>query len=225
MKQVAKRLIHTLSPGVYENIRKRRFLRRLGTRDDSYLVTSGFLKSFELGYPCRLDGSPLPWMSYGVIALLEERLTNDITLFEYGSGYSTLFYAERVKRVVSVEYNQDWYNNIRARAEPNVELIYQPLEYDGDYCRLINRQHGTFDVVIVDGRDRVRCAINSFDALSERGVIILDDSAREKYREATDFLLGKGLRKLDFHGLKPASKELGPSQTSVFYTRDNCLGI
>jgi len=28
-------------------------------------VTSGFLKSFELGYPCRLDGSPLPRMSYG----------------------------------------------------------------------------------------------------------------------------------------------------------------
>lgn len=52
-------------PHFYEDIRQRRFLRRLRTCDGSYLVTSGFLKSFELGYPCRLDGSPLPRMSYG----------------------------------------------------------------------------------------------------------------------------------------------------------------
>lgn len=65
MKQVAKPLIRTVSPHFYEDIRQRRFLRRLRTCDGSYRVTSGFLKSFELGYPCRLEGNPLPRMSYG----------------------------------------------------------------------------------------------------------------------------------------------------------------
>jgi tRNA A58 N-methylase Trm61 len=146
-------------------------------------------------------------------------------IFEYGSGYSTLFYSQLVKHVVSVEYDKEWYEKIREMAGRNVQLIYQAMEYDGEYCRLINQQNRKFDVIVVDGRDRVRCAINSCRSLSENGVIIFDDSMREKYSDGIKFLLDNGFRKIDFVGLKPASKELGPAQTSIFYRPGNCLGI
>ena len=62
-----------------------------------------FITSYKINIPCRPDGTPLPWMNYNAISFLEERLTKDLCLLEYGSGYSTPFFASFVKTVVSVE--------------------------------------------------------------------------------------------------------------------------
>ena len=69
----------------------------------SYLKKSGYLKSVITNKPCRQDGSPIPWMNYNIISFLEQRLSKDLSLFEYGSGNSTLFFADLVGSVVSVE--------------------------------------------------------------------------------------------------------------------------
>jgi len=223
MKSIVRTAVRSISPALYHEIRKLRFLYLLADRDNSYLITSGFMKSHELGHPCRQDGTPLPWMNYAIIAFLEQRLRKDMILFEYGSGYSTLFFADRVKRVVSAEHDNAWYETIRHMVGPNVELLYQPLEEDGEYCRLINRRNDRFDVIVVDGRDRVRCAINGYQSLSASGVVILDDSEKDKYAEAGRFYADKGFKRLDFAGLKFSG--FSSAHTSVFYRSTNCLGI
>ena len=65
---------------------------RLFFGHDSFLVKTGFLRSCAEGHPCRKDGTPLPWKNYAIIRFLEERLKPSLSMFEYGSGYSTLFF-------------------------------------------------------------------------------------------------------------------------------------
>ncbi|MGZ3778662.1 MAG: FkbM family methyltransferase, partial [Mucilaginibacter sp.] len=81
----------------------------------------------------------------------------------------------------------------------------------------------SFDIIIVDGRDRVNCCKQAVDALSPTGVIVLDDSEREFYREAVDFLLKKRFKQLAFTGISPGL--FYRKATSVFYKDVNCLEI
>jgi len=102
-----------------------RLYKKIIRNQKSALNTSGWLESFKRGYPCDLRGDPLPWMNYAVIALLNERLNRSMQLFEFGSGYSTKFYAKRVALVTSVEYDLDWYELLNSDKPDNVSLLYQ----------------------------------------------------------------------------------------------------
>lgn len=196
---------------------------RLLFKRDSSLVTLGWFQSQLQGHPCRGDGSPLPWMNYSVIHFLETRLRNDLTLFEYGSGYSTLFFGQRVAEVTAVEHDSTWQQAISPQTPANARVLYQALDYDGDYCRAVAQSGQKYDLVVVDGRDRVRCTIQACDCLSPQGVILLDDSDRFKYQAGIQYLRERGFRQLDFRGLKPVDHAEG--QTSLFYRPNNCLGI
>ncbi len=196
---------------------------RLFRHHDSYLRSSGLFHSYRRGYPVDQRDRPLPWMNYNIIGLLDERLGPELKIFEYGSGYSTLFFAERAAKVVSVEYDRAWYEQMKPSLPDNVTLLHEELEYDGPYCRSILRDEELFDLVVVDGRDRVRCSENATARLSERGVILFDDTDREAYAAGLDALRDQGFRSLDLEGLKP----LGfiRHRCTLFYRPDNCLGI
>lgn len=189
----------------------------------SMLRTSGFIESVKRKRPCRPDGSPIPWMNYNVISLLEERLGKDVSLFEYGSGNSTLFFADLVGQVVSVECEEAWYREIADSMPDNVTLLlHAPFDAEA-YVNTVTEQQQRFDVIVVDAEERPRCMLKAPDALTDRGVILLDDAARDAYQPATQELLGRGFRKLDFEGLKPGG--IRAYRTTVFYRPDNVLGI
>ena len=119
-----------------------------------------------------------------------------MSLFEFGSGYSTLFYSKLVRTVISVEHDKVWFNLMESKIPDNVSLIYKEKDIDGNYCRSITEFKQEFDVVVVDGRDRVNCAKQAIGKVSKIGVIILDDSGRERYLEAID-----QAKKKEFHAL------------------------
>ena len=196
---------------------------RLLYKSDSYLVMSGYIRSLQEGYPCKLNGDPIPWMNYNVISFLESRFTKDITLFEYGSGYSTLFYSKLVREVTSIETDVDWYNKMEKLIGNNVQLICLDFKEGGEYSRYISKTNKKYDVVVIDGKDRNRCAENAIDSLSERGVIIFDDTGSSAYAAGVRFLVNRGFRKLDFEGLKAGG--FGLDRASVFYKKNNCLDL
>lgn len=189
----------------------------------SYVHTVGWMKSLERGHPCTRKGEPLPWMNYPVVSFLQERLKEDFILFEYGSGYSTLFYSKYVKKVVSVEHNLHWYENLTEMVSENVQLYHIKKDVDGAYARTIKRSEDLYDVVIIDGRDRVNCIKQSMDRLSHGGVLLLDDSERRKYRKGIQYLTDNGFLHLSFEGLKPIDSFM--SRATLFYRRDNCFTI
>lgn len=192
-------------------------------RKTTYMHETGWVESLKRGYPCDKDGSEVPWMNYSVIALLKERLNKNISMFEYGCGYSTLFYSRLVRDVIALEYNKVWLDHIKQKSPDNVQWVYKAQDTDGEYCRAITEFDRVFDFVVVDGRDRVNCVRQSVLRLSEVGVILLDDSSRDKYSEALQIAEREGFRALNIEGLKPTGRKI--DRTTIFYRDGNCLGL
>ncbi|UCD63926.1 MAG: FkbM family methyltransferase [Candidatus Zixiibacteriota bacterium] len=192
-------------------------------RDASYLQEVGFFESYFQRMPVDRASRALPWLTYAAIAFLEDRIRADMSVFEFGSGGSTLWWSQRVARVVSCEHDSRWYELMKPRLSPEVEYLYYDLEPGGDYSKAVCRYSREFDIILIDGRDRVNCAINSLPALKPAGVIIWDNSDRERYRQGCDHLAACGFKRLDFGGFGPISASR--SCTSVFYRLGNCLGI
>lgn len=188
-----------------------------------YLSEIGWIKSFDQKIPVGKDNEPLPWVTYSFIHFVKDRLHKGLTIAEFGSGNSTLFYAQHVKKVLSVEHESDWFEKIKKTVPSNVNLIFRKLDVNGEYAGFLKDQPGSVDIVIVDGRDRVNCLKNSLPALNAGGVIVLDDSERTEYRPGIEFLLQNGFKKIDFWGLAPGV--FYNKSTTVFYKKENCLNI
>lgn len=188
-----------------------------------YLANIGWFSSFDNQQAMDQQGDPLPWVTYSFIDFIKPRLSKNLSIFEYGSGSSTLFYAKHVKRVVSVEHDEAWYNKIVKSKAQNAEMIFSKLETGGEYSKKAATLGEQFDIIIVDGRDRVNCCISSISALTPAGVLVLDDSERPEYDKARTFLKDAGFKELSFSGISPGLFYL--KATSVFYKADNCLHI
>jgi spermidine synthase len=102
-------------------------------------------------------------------------------------------------------------------------MVFCELKSNGDYCRMPVKLNVKFDVIIVDGRDRVNCCKQAIEALSPDGVVVLDDSEREFYAPGIAFLKEHGFKQLSFSGISPGL--FYNKATSVFYKSNNCLGI
>jgi hypothetical protein len=188
-----------------------------------YLHDIGWFKAFDSKSPVDNYGDPIPWVTYSFIDFIEERLNKQHTVFEFGSGNSTYFYAKYAGIVVSVEHDKHWYDKIVDRKPENSEMIFCELIRGGDYCHVPGKLKEKFDIIIVDGRDRVNCCRQAIDALSPEGVVVLDDSEREQYKPGIEFLVKSGFKHIAFSGISPGL--FYRKSTSVFYKDDNCLGI
>jgi predicted O-methyltransferase YrrM len=189
----------------------------------NYLEPSGWLQSARVRRPVDADGNPLPWYTYAAIAFLATRVRKDLEVFEFGSGNSTLWWADRVASVTSVEHLAEWAAIVRPDLPDNAQVQIVPLEADGDYARAALTSGRLFDVIVIHGRDRINCARHSLSALKPGGVMIWDNTERRRYRSGYEALTEAGFRRLNFRGLAPIrGKEV---ETTIFYRPDNCLGI
>jgi hypothetical protein len=188
-----------------------------------YLYDIGWTKSIITREIIDVDGNPLPWVTYPFIQFIEPRLNNSLSVFEYGSGNSTHYYSKRVASVSCVEHDKLWYDQIKAAMPANVNLFYSELADGGEYCHYAARTNQLYEMIIVDGRDRVNSCIHCLPALTSSGVIILDDSEREKYAGAHAFLTAQGFKKINFWGTAPAIDYL--KCTTIFYRAGNILDI
>lgn len=110
----------------------------------------GYLRgkaTVEIGYP---------WLSYGAIIALEQIVTPEFDILEFGAGGSTIFFSRRCRSVKSFESDKEWYDKVKKALpeESNVELNYsnihqtlaaikeEPLEY--------------YDIILVDSGPHYR---------------------------------------------------------------------
>lgn len=54
----------------------------------------------------------VPWITFSAIKFLEQTLTKEMVVYEFGSGGSTLFLAKKVKQVYSVEHDPKWLQTV-----------------------------------------------------------------------------------------------------------------
>lgn len=134
----------------------------------------------------------IPWFSYAAIDFLSGFLRPQMSVFEYGSGGSTIFFSKRVKQVQSVEDDASWYEFVSKRLKEkglaNVSVKLCPFDFknpvgfeDSAYCRALPNER--FDVIVVDGKEewvhvRPTCFKLAEKHIKPGGIIIVDDSWR-----------------------------------------------
>ena len=184
--------------------------------------------------PLAISKLGVPWWSYRAVDKVDAWLASrprPIRVFEYGAGASTIWLADRTDEIFSVEHHQGFadYISPTLRSLPAVELfVVQPthgacprvpsakegnenLDFS-DYVAAIDQVKGSFDLIVIDGRARTACLAHAGKRLADDGVIVFDNSARRRYRQAIEAC---GLVELKFRGLVPTLPY--PDQTSVLY--------
>jgi len=186
----------------------------------NYLSSSGWLNSLFLGKPVNYNSKPVPWYTYPAIEFIENKLSGDFCVFEYGSGQSSLWWAEKVKKVSSVESNPTWYSHIKEVMPDNVKLTL--IEANEPYASEILRfPDNHFDCIIIDGINRNRCAEHCVTKLKQYGFIVFDNTDNSDFDEGVKFLLSKGFKRIDFYGLIPSYTY--KNCTSVFFLEEELL--
>lgn len=209
---------------IYQKMYALRHLQKLSTRNGAYLVETGYIKSIKRMEPVNKKGEPIPWMNYSFIDFLEPRLDKEMKVFEYGSGYSTLYLSGRVGSVTSIEYDKGWYEKMEQDLDDknNCKIAYYPVPESYNVA-IKDFGEELYDIIIVDGRDREECVKHIIPYLSSGGVVLLDDSWKEKFNKVFAFFKEEGFRELSFTGLKAGGMIV--EKTTVFYRDDNVLGI
>jgi hypothetical protein len=195
---------------------------------------SGQVRSAVTGKVVDRHGEPLPWLTYPAIDFLGSLSLEGKRVLEFGSGYSTLWWAKHADSVLSFEADRRWMDSMAHRMPANATVLPLPTDPNDKFHRtvgldtLLKETLGDqrFDVIVIDGVDRVGTARASLPYLAERGIVVVDNSDShmlgdgtmpilEVYREA-------GMKRVDFYGLGPSI--LFPQCTSIAY-RDGAFAF
>lgn len=145
----------------------------------------------------------LPFMTPEEIVDLVTYIGRDSVMLEIGGGDSTVFLSRLVKKIVTLEHNLEWAEKIRENTKGFMSTVFvvepnwpqphpfQPAE-DGQFENYLNflksLDDDQFDVVLVDGRDRVKCVSASIPKLKRGGILMIHDFwNRQKYHSVLDF--------------------------------------
>ena len=78
-----------------------------------------------------------PWITFPAIEAIRKLLQPQFLVFEYGSGGSTLFWSNYVKKVVSVEHEEEWYRRMEkeivVQQVKNIDYHYIPAGIDPQF--------------------------------------------------------------------------------------------
>jgi len=138
-----------------------------------------------------------PWLTKGAIKFLDDNLNFEDSLLEIGSGGSTLYFSQKVKKIVSIEFNEIWYKRIFDalidNKIKNVTLILlktNSKNISKVYNTYLKGLNEKFNWIISDGVDGTRGApiILANKLLYDNGWIILDNYNRSKYKKCLSYL-------------------------------------
>lgn len=162
------------------------------------------------GAPSSQDG-PSPetlkalWMTRQEAASMLEVMRKDMTYLEYGSGGSTMAFAPMAKRAYSIEHDKEWCLRMQEKLAVNglserVTYTCAPVDRgtggwgvshafeEGTYRvfksyvdAVTTLNESVYDIVLIDGRARVACALKVLPYLNDDSLVLLHDARREKY--------------------------------------------
>jgi hypothetical protein len=131
----------------------------------------------------------LPWLPFRLIDELSEVVTESTRVFEYGGGGSTLWFLRQGASVTTVEHHAAWADRLEASIDdPRWTLLRRDARDDyRDYVEAVSScGDELFDVVVVDGRERVRCAMAALGHVRPGGLLVFDDVDRARYAAGLD---------------------------------------
>ncbi|NDE16783.1 hypothetical protein EBZ80_17805 [bacterium] len=141
-----------------------------------------------------------PHLTHVDKVMMAKHLKQSTAFLEFGAGGSTYYAATEcpsLRRIVSIESDPEWYERVVDNlkpyaAEKNVVVLFRTLHckprswgWPGEGCTDADVRAycypydlyalHEFDVVMIDGRFRVACALFSFLALRDDVLVMVDD--------------------------------------------------
>lgn len=145
--------------------------------------------------------SDLPNVTQGAYKWMQKNLTSKMIGFEWGSGGSTVYFGQKVKRLTTVEHHWKWYAHVKealnnygvTKCEYILIIPLGPLRTRKAkhrssrskgwdfiyYCKFIHHfPDDYFDFVFVDGRSRAWCIKYATRHIKPGGYMIIDNARR-----------------------------------------------
>lgn len=128
-------------------------------------------------------------LNSAVLDFMEERMDHESRVLEFGSGWSTLWFAQKCGWLCSVETSPLWWRTItdalrerHTQLDWVVELVVQPDE--------IKVRDSSVDFVLIDCVGHLRTASTKvgWSKLVPGGWLLLDDAQRIQYRDNVAWL-------------------------------------
>lgn len=173
----------------------------------------GHLNSSFSGKSVDAEWRPIPWYTYPAVEYVSSLDFSGKDILEWGCGNSTLFWAARARSVTSIEDNEGWHSEVSKSLPSNAQVL---LRKDEDsYLDTTSLADG-YDVVIIDGKYRRRCAERVPALLKPGGMVVLDNA--DRHPVTTRYLRDMDLLQVDFSGFGPINNYTWT--TSIFLKRD-----
>ena len=145
------------------------------------------------------DGQPIPMMSYAFIEYMMGLDLTGFSVLEIGGGNSSLFWASRANKVLTLEHDRGWFDHVAAQLPANLELM--PVEQD-EYAQRIAALDTAFDLIVIDcAANRYDCALAVRGRLKPGGLVVLDNS--DWFPNAARALREQDLIQVDFPDFRP----------------------
>lgn len=126
---------------------------------------------------------------------LHTYLKPGMKVFEWGAGRSTVFFAKHDVELTTIEDNAKWHQKVSQKLSMQGFRRFEMklVTNEQKYIHAIDTyQDNYFDVVAVDGRERSDCLLTAIPKVKKNGLLILDDSQRERYLPVVNELNRRG---------------------------------
>jgi hypothetical protein len=155
----------------------------------------GFLESSRKNIPVNDKNEIMPMYTYPCYEWLNSIDWTNSNVFEYGTGYSTIWWQNKNVNYHAVEDNKQWYDMI----ENKTNIIYKPGYHK--YIESIHDYDFKFDVIVIDGTARFDCIKPALEKIKDDGIIIFDNT--DWHKNSKEELDKSDLIPIHFHGFKP----------------------
>jgi predicted O-methyltransferase YrrM len=143
--------------------------------------TPGYLWSRYKEYLFRKKNPDNPWLTQDAISIIGSMMLPTDNVLEFGSGRSTIWFAKRASKVISVENHADWYKAVEQMLKSLNWKVDYHLVADGEnqearYRELLSTiPSESIDICLVDGGPRALCAVESVSKVKKGGFVIIDN--------------------------------------------------
>lgn len=178
----------------------------------------------------RLSMAPLgmiyPWFSFPSIEYLTRLSSPDMRVLEFGCGYSTIWWGQRVAHVTSIERSSHWIAEVKhalsKHTMTNVDVVHflefagiteEEIQASSDpihlaaiiqrYVSAGQKQTELYDVIVIDDIFRNEAAAAAIAQLKPGGILVLDDSERPRYGQTCELFKRMGWSFASFYGAVP----------------------
>ena len=149
-------------------------------------------------------------LNKSVLDFMEDRLTPESFVLEFGSGWSSRWFADRCGKLVTVETDPMWATTIKLDLQDSdcdweLRMFFDaPIE--------VLKGVDDVDLILIDGHKKLRYQfmISSWSRLKPGGWLIFDDAQRPEHKKAIEWLFKwvHGCTRLEWQeGDVPAAKD------------------